>query len=207
MQFISEGILLGLTLTIMIGPIFIALTQTGLEHGLRAGLSVGSGIWVSDILVIGGAYFFIHAITRQISDPAFARWTGLAGGLILIAFGIAGILKKHRGEVKTPGFSAGTYVGYFTKGFVVNFVNPFTFFFWTSVMTTYVVSRHATSSQVILVFGSILATIMCTDSIKVILAKKIRSKLKRHHLVMFGKAAGLLLIGFGISLIYRSGIL
>lgn len=207
MSYIAEGVLLGLTLTIMIGPIFIALTQTGIRHGLRAGLSVGSGIWFSDILVIGAAYYFIQGISAGISEPGFARWSGLAGGLILIGFGIAAYFKDHRGEEKTPGFDARSYTGYFMKGFLVNFVNPFTFFFWTSVMTTYVVTRRSGGVEVLLVFGSIMATIMCTDSLKVVLAKSIRSKLKRHHIDYFGKAAGLLLVGFGVSLILRTSLL
>lgn len=207
MSFIAEGVLLGLTLTIMIGPIFIALTQTGIEHGLRAGLSVGSGIWFSDILVISLAYYFIHNISGRISEPGFAQWSGLAGGLILMGFGIAAFFKDHRGEEKTPGFDARSYRGYFLKGFLVNFVNPFTFFFWTSVMTTYVVTRKSGGLEILLVFGSILVTIICTDSLKVALAKSIRSKLKRHHINYLGKIAGLLLVGFGISLIVRTSFL
>lgn len=52
MQYVFEGILLGLTLTILLGPIFVALTQTGIKHGIRAGISVGTGIWTSDLIVI-----------------------------------------------------------------------------------------------------------------------------------------------------------
>ena len=57
MQYVFEGILLGLTLTILLGPIFVALTQTGIKHGIRAGISVGTGIWTSDLLVIFTAWF------------------------------------------------------------------------------------------------------------------------------------------------------
>jgi threonine/homoserine/homoserine lactone efflux protein len=65
-QYILDGIILGLTLTILLGPIFVALTQTGIQHGIRAGVAVGSGIWISDLLVIISSWFFI----RQIDDLA-----------------------------------------------------------------------------------------------------------------------------------------
>ena len=74
-------------------------------------------------------------------------------------------------------------------------------------MTTYVVTRKSGGLEVLLVFGSILVTIICTDSLKVALAKSIRSKLKRHHINYLGKIAGLLLVGFGISLIVRTSFL
>jgi len=47
-----EGILYGLVLAAMLGPIFVALTQTAIEKGAKAGLTVGLGIWISDLLII-----------------------------------------------------------------------------------------------------------------------------------------------------------
>ena len=65
MQYIADGVMLGLTLTILLGPIFVALTQTGIQHGIRAGVAVGTGIWVSDFIVIAGSYFFILQTKRN----------------------------------------------------------------------------------------------------------------------------------------------
>ncbi|MBK6665062.1 MAG: hypothetical protein IPG48_02630 [Saprospiraceae bacterium] len=66
MQFIAEGLLLGLTLAILIGPIFVALTQTGMQYGLKAGIAIGTGVWVSDVLVISAAYLFIHQLNEVV---------------------------------------------------------------------------------------------------------------------------------------------
>ncbi len=207
MQYIIEGVLLGLTLTILLGPIFIALTHTGIKHGIRAGLSVGSGIWLSDILVILASYFFIVRINALTANPAFHYWMGISGGIILIVFGLFSFFKSHKGEEKTRAFNAKSYLGYFTKGFIVNFINPFTFVFWIGVMTTYVVSKGIGSFQVFLLFGSIMLTIITTDSIKVILAKMIREKMKTYHLTLFGKIAGALLVLFGLLLLLRTNVI
>ena len=203
MLYFTEGVMLGLTLSILLGPIFVALTQTGIKHGIRAGLSVGTGIWVSDILVISVGWFFIKQLDSMTKHPSFQLWMGMVGGIILITFGILSILNKHKKDDQTKAFSARTYFGYFTKGFAVNFINPFTFVFWLGVMSTYVLGKGINGMETILLFGGIMATIVLTDSLKVILAKLIRSRMKHHHIILFSRIAGVMLIIFGITLFVR----
>lgn len=206
MQFVFEGFILGLTLTILLGPIFIALTQTGIKHGIKAGISVGTGIWTSDLLVIFSAWFFINQIQEITNNPSFHFWMGSAGGVMLIVFGIVSVLNKHKKDQQTPAFNAKSYMGYWTKGFAVNFLNPFTFVFWIGVMTTYVLGRKIDGYQTIILFTSIMITIMSTDSLKVVLAKLIRSRMKQEHIIMFSRVAGVILIIFGIVLLIRTNV-
>ena len=62
-----QGIQTGLVLCIMLGPIFFALVQAGVERGMRAGLMVGLGIWISDLIFILSIFFgasFIVTVTE-----------------------------------------------------------------------------------------------------------------------------------------------
>ena len=205
MSYFLEGILLGLTLTILLGPIFIALTQTSIEKGLRAGLTVGLGIWVSDFLIIGGCYLFINQLRYLENNASFKFWMGLIGGLVLIVFGIAAILKKVEVNTVSQSFKAKNYLGFFTKGFLVNTINPFTFFFWITVISTYIIGRQASHQEGSIFLGSILLTIIVTDSLKVVLAKLLRQKLTSKHVGMISKVAGFGLLIFGIFLLFRTG--
>lgn len=208
MQYIVEGVILGLTLAILLGPIFIALTQTGIQHGLKAGISVGSGIWVSDVIVIISAYFFIKQIDSIANDPSFQFWMGMIGGIILIGFGIYTFSHSNSEMAPTKAFSAKSYLEYVSKGFAVNFFNPFTFVFWISVMSSYILGDKAiTGQQIFLLFGSIMVTIIFTDTLKVVLAKLIRNKMTAHHLMLFSKIAGAILILFGVILLVRTNVI
>ena len=40
------GLQYGLFLSILVGPLLVALVQTGFEQGMRAGFMVGLGIWL-----------------------------------------------------------------------------------------------------------------------------------------------------------------
>ncbi len=206
MSLILDGLLLGLTLSFLLGPIFVALTQTGIQRGVRAGISVGTGIWISDVLVIITAYFFIKEIDIITQNKSFHHWMGMIGGLTLIMFGLLSFIKKPKIDDQTPAFNAKSYLGYWTKGFMVNFFNPFTIVFWIGVMTTYVIGKKINGWETTLLFGSIMITIMITDSLKVVLAKLIRTKLTPKHIAIFGKVAGAMLLTFGLVLIWRTNV-
>ena len=204
MEYFLHGLGLGLALSVLIGPLFIALTQTGMEKGVKAGLTLATGIWVSDILVILSGYFFIREIQQWINDPFFFRAMGFAGGIILLLTGISTILKKPLDSKNDDKTLSRTLWGFWTKGFSINFFNPFTFVFWLGVLSTYIAGRMLNGLQSFILLGTIMGTIVITDSAKVFFGKLIRTRMTQHAMYLFGKIAGLALCIFGLVLIWRS---
>jgi len=210
MNFVYEGLFLGLSLSMLLGPIFVALTETTVNQGARKGLYVGLGIWISDLLVILAGYFLIKRLDKILVDSFvheqhFKMWFGTLGGLILCGIGGATFLKSSKPQLEKVSLSKiKTNIGLITKGFSINFFNPFTFIFWFTTLTTYVVARDIDAIGSVLVFGTILVTIMITDTLKILLAHIIKSKLKPIHIDYFTKTAGAILMGFGIVLIIKS---
>lgn len=209
MNLILEGLLLGLTLMILLGPIFVALTQSAIEGGARAGIAVASGVWVSDFLIIMLCYFFVQRIGSLVEDNSFTYWMGLLGGFVLITFGIGTFLMKSSYDPAAPRqrLSTGSVLRLWTKGFLVNTVNPFTFVFWIGVTSNYVLVKKISDQEALLFFGTIMAVIMITDTAKVFGAKVLRNQLQRHHIDRFSKVAGVALFMFGIVLLWRVGVL
>ena len=203
MQFLIEGVFIGLMLASLLGPIFIALTQTAIEKGARAGLMVGVGIWVSDIIIVTLCYLFIQVLSKTVESLYFKFWLGLVGGCILMIFGIASFLKKIELNDEKPSHSVLNYAGFWLKGFLVNTINPFTFIFWIGAISTYIIGRRCTNEEIIIFLTSILMTIVITDSAKVFLAKAIRNKLRPRHISWITKIAGAGLFIFGVILILR----
>jgi len=142
MQYIIDGIYLGLALAILLGPIFIVLMQSTLEHGTKAGLTAASGIWVSDIIIVSLTLMFIKRIDSIVQHPSFIFWMGLIGGIVLIGVGVANVIKKSHLDLDTRQVTSSSWVGFWTKGFLVNTVNPFTFIFWLSTITSYVANTE-----------------------------------------------------------------
>jgi len=208
MDLVLEGIVLGLALMIMVGPLFVALTQASIQGGTRAGLAVASGIWISDFIIVGLCYFFVQRLSRLVEDHSFTYWMGLSGGFILIVFGIATYLAPSHFDRTQPiqRLSVRNYAGLVSKGFLVNTVNPFTFVFWITVTSTYVIARKISHSEASLFFGSILTVIIVSDTAKVLLAKYLRKSLTQQHVRIFSKVSGAALMVFGLALLLRSEV-
>jgi threonine/homoserine/homoserine lactone efflux protein len=199
-------LLLGLALAILLGPIFVALTQIALEKGARAGIVASSGVWLSDILIITLCYVFIQRVNYLVEDAMFTYWMGLLGGFILITFGAGALFKKVNLVFNNSSHTANDYFSFWTKGFLVNTINPFTFVFWIGVISTYVIKAKISGLKSFVFFSSIMFVIILSDTLKVLLAKAIRNHLRQKHFTIFSRVAGVGLIIFGIVLLLRSQV-
>jgi len=207
MDLIWEGIKFGLALSILIGPIFFAIVQAGVEEGARAGTMVGLGIWVSDLLFIIAVYYSLSYINQVASSDQFALYLGVGGSIVLAAFGLGALLtapKVGAGPQWTKyTVRKSSYFSHWLKGFLINTVNPFTFFFWIGVASTVVVDGDLTQQEAIYFFSGILGTIIITDFIKALLAKRIRRVLRPVHLMWLRRISGGALIVFAVVLLVR----
>jgi len=200
---VVEGLIFGLGLAVSLGPIFIALTQTSIEKGILPGLTVGTGIWISDLLIMALFYKFIYELKDQIEGESFKFWLGLSGALILIAFGLYLILRTPELDYAEKKFSYKSYFGFWLKGFLINTINPFTFFFWMGVISTYVIGRDMPTESNLVLLSTILTVIILSDTGKVFLADYLKNRLTPIHINQISNFSGVLLVAFGLFLGYQ----
>ncbi len=203
MSYVVEGILFGLMLGVMLGPIFIALTQTSIEKGAVAGLLVGLGIWISDVIIVVLSYSFIQSISETVESNDFRLYFGLSGGLILIIFGIGAFIKSIDLDIQKKKHSYRNMIGFWLKGFLVNTINPFTFVFWLGLISTYLIGRKASTQEAWLFLSSIIITIVIANSLLVFGAKAIRKNLTKKHIYWFSKLSGIGLVLCGLYMIWK----
>jgi threonine/homoserine/homoserine lactone efflux protein len=201
-----EGIKIGLILSFMIGPIFFALVQTSVDEGFRAGLMVAVGIWVSDTSYVLGVYFGVSLLANIVNTQTFTLVLGVAGSILLTIFGLVTLLTIPKGLLTNtlPEYKrSSSYISLFIKGFLINTINPFTVFFWSSLMGTVVIKDGFHGTQAFIFFAGVLGTIVVTDLLKVLLAKRIRYSLRPVHLLWLRRISGAALIAFGVVLLVR----
>jgi threonine/homoserine/homoserine lactone efflux protein len=192
MGYFLEGLILGLGLAISLGPIFITLTQVSIDRGIKGGLTVGAGIWISDIIFITFFYNFINIIRDTIESPAFLFWMGLSGAIVFM------LVKQPVLNYSQEKLTVKNYIGLFTKGFMVNSINPFTFVYWMGVTSTYMIGQQISESSMITLLLTILTVIILSDSIKVLLAHFLRSRLTVASANVIFNISGAILICFGL---------
>lgn len=200
-----EGIQYGLILAIMTGPIFFALLHVSVEEGFGAGIMVGTGIWISDLLFILGVSFGMRYAAQVTPEGDFTFWTGIVGGMILIGFGLGVATSKPPNTLfeVTEAHRYSSWLSLFAKGFLINTINPFTFLFWIGISTKVVVSNALNTQATFLFFGGILGMIILTDTLKIYLSKKIRQYMKVRHLLWLRYISGGALVVFGLALMIR----
>lgn len=204
MDLVAEGIILGLGLSILLGPIFIVLIQSSMEYGAKAGFIAASGIWISDIIFIGLALNFVKRISPIIHDAGFVFWAGLLGGLVLIGVGIATFFKKPILALEKKKITTSSFISLWIQGFTVNTINPFSIIFWFSLITTRVGGRLLTEQESWVYTGTILFMIILTDSAKVLFAKWIKHRIRPDLLNKLNKLAGIALVIFGLVMLVKS---
>ena len=84
---ILKGLLLGLILSISIGPVIFAILKQSLTNGHKAGYVFVAGVSISDISLLFICNFFTSFFTLALAHKAFiamlgVAWTGKVGGKV-----------------------------------------------------------------------------------------------------------------------------
>jgi threonine/homoserine/homoserine lactone efflux protein len=200
-----EGILLGLTLAILLGPAFFTLLQTALHRGFRSGAILATGIFLSDITLV---YLSTIGAQRVLDDKGMHLYFGIIGGIVLIGIGIYTFTRKvmpakgsELPDVKLPGPFT-----YLFKGFFLNITNPFLWIFWVSVVISVSSNYGINTPDMYVFFAGLLGTVLVTDLLKSYGAHLISGLLNHRVLTIINRVVGVFLVFFGILLIARIGM-
>ena len=203
---ILKGLLLGFFLAISVGPVIFAIIKHSVNHGKLAGYVLVAGISASDILLLLVSHFFtqlFHSIL--IHKTAIA----IAGSVFLILLGLYTLFFKKvtadaESKLVDKEYKTHHYIGMFFSGFLINILNPAVFLFWFAWTAAIHADAEGTPNPQqyqLIVFATCLLFVLLTDLLKVIMAAKLRNQLTPKVLRIINKISGLILIGFGLSLI------
>jgi len=196
----------GLGLSILTGPLMLALVEAGMLKGIRSGVSVGAGIWISDFLFILVIIIILPDIEILDLNPILARSIGFIGVAVLAFLGIRSLLRsKHEYLEEEQGSSNKKLekAKPFAKGFLLNTLNPFTFLFWISVPGYYRIEEQLDRTQLIIFSLSIMFVVVLFDILKVILARKLQKKYFMNSLRYIRIVSGVLFLVFAVVLLVR----
>jgi threonine/homoserine/homoserine lactone efflux protein len=128
LQFISAGILLGLSAGLSPGPLLtLVITQT-LKHNKKEGIKVAMSPLITDLPIILTAMFILKKVSEFNLILALISFSG---GVFLAYLGIESVrIKKLNVDQQDLSKSESL-----KKGIIANFLNPSPYLFWTTVGT------------------------------------------------------------------------
>ncbi len=195
-----NGIVLGLTLSILLGPVFFALIHTSISKGFREGAYMAMGIVLSDATYLAIAYFLSVELTR---NTLMQKYLGYAGALLLVVYGFYLIFNHHfnlkkeeEEEKKVKKFGSS-----FVRGYLLNFINVNVFFFWLVAISS-VSGKYDSKLDVVFFFLGTLSTVFATDLLKAYLSKQLQRWVTESRIVMMNRVVGVILLVFGIYVFY-----
>jgi threonine/homoserine/homoserine lactone efflux protein len=202
------GFLTGLWLSFSFGPVFFLLIQTSVQKGIRQALFFDLGVLLSDLFYIIISFFGASII---LGNEHYRDIIGIAGGLILVGFGLLPFFQKTRtpdvnSDIDLPAATRKGMISQVVKGFLVNVLNPSVLLIWFGATTVAFSAYSGNSSLVGLYFLSTLITYFGIDVAKVYLALKLKRFLNARTLQLVNRISGALIIAFGLYLIVTTAV-
>jgi threonine/homoserine/homoserine lactone efflux protein len=202
MESIVSGIISGIVLAFLIGPVFFTIIQTSIEKGFKSGVFVAVGVSFSDSIYILVSYF---GLVQFMEAENFRHYMAYTGGLILFGFGLYYLLVKRRRlaqfEFQTK-IEGGPWLKLVGKGFLINALSPMVLFFWIATVSVATARLgYSNTGKIVLFFVSIVATVFGTDVIKAKLADKLRTLITPRFIRIMNIVLGIVMMVFAGRLI------
>lgn len=183
------------------GPVIFSIIKQSINNGTRGGMAFVAGVSASDLALV----LISNVFTELFKSLSSMRLEiGIAGSIFLIAMGIYFLFFKKvpvndQGQHLMAQIRGMDYAKIALSGFLMNVLNPAIFLFWITTSTTLI--SHTVQER-ILIFTVCLLVVLAGDTAKVLLAGKIRNRLTPHNIHILNRINGIILIGFGIALIW-----
>ena len=204
---IIKGLLLGLILSISLGPVIFAILKQSITNGRRAGYIFVAGVSTSDIGLLLIANIFTSIFLLVLDHKAFIAMAGagflLLLGLYTLFFKKIKIEYDEKGEEKV--FRKRDYLGIYISGFLMNTLNPSVFIFWFAWTAAIGASAAETNNPVqykFLVFATCLVFLLLSDLIKVALASRLRTSLTEKNLIWINRLSAIIILVFSAALFF-----
>jgi threonine/homoserine/homoserine lactone efflux protein len=200
LEALLKGLTFGLLLSLSVGPVLFSIIKQSLNNGHSGGLAFVIGVSASDVTLVLVSNIFTQLFN---SLRTYKTEIGIAGCVFLVSLGVYFLFFKKI-KVDAEGqqilkIRKRDYAKIFLSGYFMNTLNPSVFIFWITASTA--VINHSIQQRVV-IFTTCLAWMLGTDILKVMLAGKLRNRLTPHNIHILNRINGIILIVFGIALIW-----
>ncbi len=196
-----RGVAVGVMIAAPVGPVALVCMRTTYDRGLRAGMAVGFGAALADVVYAVMAAFGLAAVARFFI--AHDQLFGIAGGVVMLILAViiwftpvtddTAIAVKERPGVK----------GSFALGFTMAFTNPLTVLGFAAVFVALGLApaMQDLGDRLSLILGVALGSAGYWLGLAQLIART-RHLIPHRWLVLTNHGIAVLLLGFGLYTLY-----
>lgn len=188
--FMLRGILVGIAVSIPLGPIGVMIVQRTLTRGEWAGFFSGLGAALSDLLYALIAGFGFNLVIDFIESNKI--WMQIIGGAILLSFGIYTFMQNPIRQIRQPRKSNVNYWQDVITTFLLTVSNPLAVFTFIIIFTSFdVFSAVQESHLMYVVLIGIFIGAICWWLSLTLLVGLFRRFINIRHLWWINKISGI----------------
>ncbi len=201
-QLVLAGLGIGLLMAAPIGPVNVLVIQRAVARGFWGGLAAGIGAVLGDGLLAAIGAFSMAAISDAMM--AYGNVIQLVGGLLLLVFGLALLLRQP--VMTTPPEERShllDHMGIIPQTFILTVTNPGAVLGMAAMIGGLgsIIGGLNTNLQALILVVSVMGgSLLWWLGLSELIAT-IRHKLTDSRLKLINRIAGVILFGFGIALI------
>jgi threonine/homoserine/homoserine lactone efflux protein len=200
-ELVLVGIGIGVLVAAPIGPVNILCIQRTVSRGFWGGVAAGLGAVLGDGTLAAVAAFSITAISDVMA--AYAEPIQLIGGVVLIGFGLALIFRRHVLEI-LPGQKSRLWehTGIIPQTYFLTITNPGAVLGMAAIFGSLgsLIGGLNYFKALILVASVMGGSLLWWVSLSELIAT-IRHKLTDERFKLINRAAGTVLVAFGLVLV------
>ncbi|MFM7388332.1 MAG: LysE family translocator [Bacteroidota bacterium] len=223
MDYFFQAVVIGLLLSLMIGPVFFLLLEISITKGFKSAIVFDLGVLLSDVFYVFLSMFFAYQL-KSLGTLKNNVILSMVGGGLFLAYGIYNLwfkkisitspqdLDQGLSEVEPQGQIADrnkvkrrNYALLFLKGFTLNLLNPGVVIYWLAIIAKGfdLVENHPGFWHIYLFIGIVLGVFFGFDCLKAYLANKLKPLVTVNLLKALNLLIGAVFMGTGIFLILR----
>ena len=196
LEIIIKGVLIGLLVSVPLGPIGMLVIQRTFNRGPKFGIVTGLGATFSDLIYTIITLFFLSFVMDFIEIHRFA--IQLIGSVVVAGFGYYIFTSNPATQPKPNETSKHTLFGDFVTSFGLTFSNPLVLFVLIALFARFEFIGNDTTLLVsICGIISILAGAILWWSTVTFLVSHFKNKVSMHELKLINQITGLIIILIG----------
>jgi len=197
-----DAVVFGFILSFSFGPIFFILLETSITRGIKQAIFMDFGVIVSDLLFFSLAYFGASKIATEENQPALF----LLGGVILTVYSVVSFINnvaKKKKIKKAKAIEETRLLKYTVKGFLLNIINVSCLVIWAGVIVWFGPKVEMSPVKIWTFFIVSVITYLAINLLKFLLSSRLKSKLTDKVLFYIRQGLNILILIFGIVLIFK----
>lgn len=195
-EIILKGILIGLCISVPLGPIGMLTIQRTLNRGQRHGIATGLGATTSDLIYTIVTLFFLSFVINFIEEHRLI--IQLLGSLVVAVFGWYIFRSNPATQPKPNETVKHSLLGDFATAFGLTFSNPLVLFVLIALFARFqFIGSKTTLFVSIIGISSILGGAFLWWSLLTFLVSRFKSKLNMRELKIINQITGLIIIIIG----------